>query len=166
MRGLAACEDWCAASAAFRWQRGCNDSVLQLVLCTALSACEACCVGLERRAFGIAVGVSRARRLSAYVPEERFVGENQFASISLPLGISIAVGRGRAVSAGQRDCGRCCTSQTHYSFATSLAALGRAGRRLCAQNRSRRAPQPQRAQSARREPQRFARRRAAAAADS
>ena len=57
-------------------------------------ACEACCV---RHAFGPAAGaVSRANRISAYVPEERFVGENQFASISLPLGISIAVGRGRA----------------------------------------------------------------------
>ena len=40
-----------------------------------------------------------------------------FASVSLPLGISIAVGRGRAVSAGQRNVGRCCTSQRHYSFA-------------------------------------------------
>ena len=44
-----------------------------------------------------------------------------FASISLPLGISIAVGRGRAVSAGQRNWGRCCTLQPHYSFATGVS---------------------------------------------
>ena len=54
---------------------------------------------VEGHAFGTARGVFRAARLSAYVPEERFVGENQFASISLTLGISIAVGRGRAVAA-------------------------------------------------------------------
>ena len=47
--------------------------------------------------------------------------KTKFASISLPLGISIAVGRGRAVSAGQRNWGRCCTLQPHYSFATGVS---------------------------------------------
>ncbi len=94
-------------------------------------ACEA--LLCRRHAFGLAGAVSRANRISAYVPEERFVGENQFASALLPLSISIAVGRGRAVSAGQRNWGRCCTLQPHYSFATGcVAALSRAGRRLCA----------------------------------
>ena len=118
-----------------------------------------------RRAFGIAERVFRAIRLPAYVPEERFVSENHFSSISLPLGISIAVGRGRAVSGGQRNWGRCCTLQPHYSFATGSslhsAELGVA----CVLKQGVGGLSRSAAQSARRrEPQRFARRRSAAAA--
>ena len=91
--------------------------------------------------------------------------KTKFASISLPLGISIAVGRGRAVSAGQRNWGRCCTLQPHYSFATGFslhsAELGVA----CVLKQGVGGLQPQRAQSARRRAAAvFARRRRAAAA--
>ena len=42
-------------------------------------------VMVEGHAFGTARGVFCAARLSAYVPEERFVGENQFASVFTAL---------------------------------------------------------------------------------
>ena len=76
----------------------------------------------RRHAFGLAGAVSRANRISAYVPEERFVGENQFASILRPLANSASRRRGRCYGAP----GLCCLLADIIAGRDDVcAALGR-----------------------------------------
>ena len=84
-------------------------------------ACEACCVeGMLSFLREPSLVLIESLRTSQKSDSS---AKTKFASISLPLGISIAVGRGRAVSAGQRNWGRCCTLQPHYSFATEVSLI-------------------------------------------